>query len=242
MPKLVSVVIPLYKYEKYIIDCLLSCVNQEYRDVEIIVVDDCSPDRSVEMAKKINDPRIKIIELKENKGYSHAKNIGIIASKGEYITTIDADDMLTLPSIRKRVEYLERMEGHDVVHGIAYKFESSKGYPHALRKQYKLPFDRRCKIHAQAVMLRRETYQKYGLYFEPLRSKSDKEMWQRLRMCGARFGKIETKSAFYRIHKESMLAMRNRNKSYDKKITKIYNERIDQIKREGLTKNNTRWI
>lgn len=239
---MVSIIIPLYNYEQYIIDCLISCVNQDYEDIEIIVVDDCSTDRSIEMAKKVIDPRIRIIELKENTGYSHAKNVGIIASKGEYITTIDADDMLTLPSIRKRVEHLERIKENDVVHGIAYKFESGKGYSNALRKQHNLPFDQRCKIHAQAVMLRRETYQKYGLYFEPLRSKSDKEMWERLRLCGARFGKIETKCAFYRIHQKSMLAMRNRNKAYDKKVTKMFNERIEQIKHEGLTQNNTRWI
>jgi len=240
--KIVSIIIPLYNYEKYIADCLLSCVNQDYENVEIIAVDDHSTDRSVEMARKVNDKRIRIIELKENKGYSHAKNEGIIQSKGEYITTIDADDMLTLPSIRKRVEYLENSPGIDIVHGIAYKFEGSKSYSECLRKQHKLSFDRRCKIHAQGVLVRRSVYERFGLYYEALRSKADKEFWVRLSFLGVEFGKIETKCAFYRIHEKSMLAMRNRNKKYDKMITKMYYDRIEEIERDDLTKENTRWL
>jgi len=238
----VSIIIPLYNYEKYIVDCLLSCVNQDYDDVEIIVVDDASTDRSLEMAKKVNDKRIKVIQHSENKGYSAAKNTGIIASKGEYVTTIDADDMLTLPSIRKRVEYLERTRDCGLVHGIAYKIDGGKGYSGCLRKQHKLPFDRRCKIHAQATMVRRGVHDSFGLYYEQMRSKADKEFWERLRVSGVLFGKIETKCAFYRIHEKSMLAMRNRNKKYDKMITKMYYERIEEIKRDGLTKENTRWL
>jgi len=239
---MVSIIIPLYNYENYITDNLLSCINQNYQDIEVIVIDDYSTDRSVEMAKKISDPRIQIIELKQNCGYSHAKNIGIIRSKGKYIAHLDADDALTLVGISKRVKYLDENPNVDMVHALAYKFDGSIGYGKMLRKQYKMHIDRRCNIHAQTVMLRRPTYDKYGLYFEGLRSKADAEMWERLRICDANIKKIESKVAFYRSHSKSMLAMREKNKSYDKQITRIYNERIAQIKQEGLTKNNTRWI
>ena len=237
----VSIIIPCYNYDKYIIDCLLSCVNQDYSNVEIIVVDDASTDNSVEMAQKITDDRVRIIQHSENKGYSAAKNTGIIECQGDYIVPLDADDMLTIPSISKRVRYLDEHPEIAVVSGIAYKYSSNRGYAKALRKQCRLPFDRRCKYHAQGLAFRRGVFRKYGLYYERMRSKSDKEHLTRLELAGVKFGKISTKCAFYRIHDESMLAMRNRNKAYDKKITKMFNERVAQLKREGITKKNTRF-
>jgi len=239
---LVSIVIPLYNYEKYIIDCLLSCVNQEYKNVEIIVVDDCSTDKSVEMAQKVHDSRIILLKHETNKGYSAAKNTGIRRAHGAFIRFLDADDMLTQVGISKPVEYMKAHPDIDMVHGIAYKMDGDRAYAQALRKQHKLPFDRRCKIHAQGVMVERHVFEKYGLFYEQLRSKSDKEMWERLRICGAKIGQIDSKLAFYRIHQKSMLAMRNRNKVYDNKITKMFYDRIEQIKREGLTKENTTWL
>lgn len=241
MSSFVSIIIPCYNYERYIIDCLLSCVNQNYSNVEIIVIDDASTDNSVEMAEKVTDSRIKIIQHSENKGYSAAKNTGIIECQGDYIIPLDVDDMMTTVGVSKRVRYLDEHPEIDFVSGIAYKFEGSGSYSKALRKQHRLPFDRRCRIHAQGLAYRRQVFKRYGLYFEPMRSKADKEYNTRLELMGARFGKIMTKCAFYRIHDKSMLAMRNRNKAYDNKITQMYNDRVKQIKKEGLTKDNTRW-
>jgi len=234
MMPLVSICIPCFRYERYIVDCLMSCCNQDYDNVEIVVVDDASPDRSAEMVQKVRDPRIKLIRHKENKGYSAAKNTGIRASKGEYITTLDSDDMLTLVSISKRVRFLKEHTDVDVVHGIAYKVAGGCGYGKALLKQEKFAFDTRCKIHAQGVMVRRSAYEKYGLYYEAMRSKADKEMWQRMLLLGAKFTKISTKCAFYRMHEKSMLSMRNRNPDYDRKVTKLYYKRIEDVKKRGM--------
>ena len=87
---LVSVVVTLYNYEKYIKDCLLSIKKQDYDNIEIIVVDDCSKDESVNVANSVDD--VKVIALTENKGYSFCKNVGIKSSKGEVIVLLDADD------------------------------------------------------------------------------------------------------------------------------------------------------
>ena len=241
MEPLVSVIMPSYNCADFIGITLDSVIAQTYKNWEVIVVDDCSTDRSREMVAKVNDKRIKIMTLEPNQGYSKAKNEGIIHSKGEYITTIDSDDMLTLPSISKRVRYLDEHPETEVVHGIAYKFEGSKSYAVCLRKQHKLAFDRRCKIHAQGIMYRRETFRRYGLFYEALRSKADKEYNTRLQLAGAKIDKIMTKCAFYRIHGKSMLAMRNRDKKYDKMVTKKYYERLGQIKMEGTTRDNTRF-
>lgn len=79
--KKVSVIIPMHNNEKFIRECLNSVINQTYNDLEIIIVDDASKDKSVEIAKKINDKRIKIIELGENKGAAVARNTGIKEAK-----------------------------------------------------------------------------------------------------------------------------------------------------------------
>ena len=93
MPK-VSVIIPVYNTEKYLEKCLDSVCNQTLSDIEIICVDDCSTDNSLNILKEYaqKDNRIKLIEFKENKGAAAARNEGIKAATGEYIGFIDSDD------------------------------------------------------------------------------------------------------------------------------------------------------
>ena len=92
----VSVIIPVYNVEPYLKECLDSVINQTLKEIEIICVDDFSPDNShkilEEYAKK--DNRIKIIKHKENQGLGPARNTGIKNSNGEYISFIDSDDYI----------------------------------------------------------------------------------------------------------------------------------------------------
>lgn len=93
---LISVIVPVYKVEKYLDECVESIVNQTYRNLEIILVDDGSPDNCPQMcddwAKK--DERIRVIH-KENGGLSSARNAGLDVCKGEYIAFVDSDDWIS---------------------------------------------------------------------------------------------------------------------------------------------------
>ena len=93
---LVSVIIPVYNVEKYIEECLKSVINQTYRNLEIICVDDCGTDNSMKIIKKLakKDKRIKIIKHKENLGYCPAVNTGIENAKGEYVFFVESDDFI----------------------------------------------------------------------------------------------------------------------------------------------------
>lgn len=95
MPK-VSVIIPVYNTEKYLEKCLDSVCNQTLSDIEIICINDCSPDNSINILNKyaIQDKRIKIVNRKENGGLSAARNSGIDAATGDYIYFIDSDDWI----------------------------------------------------------------------------------------------------------------------------------------------------
>ena len=90
---LISVIVPVYKVESYLDRCVASIVNQTYSNLEIILVDDGSPDRCGAMcdAWAEKDPRIKVIH-KENGGLSDARNAGMAAATGEYIAFVDSDD------------------------------------------------------------------------------------------------------------------------------------------------------
>lgn len=93
-----SLIIPVYNVEPYLAECLDSCINQTFTDIEIICINDCSPDNSDkvlnEYAKK--DSRIKIINHEKNRGLGGARNTGIEAATGIYCWFIDSDDYILL--------------------------------------------------------------------------------------------------------------------------------------------------
>ena len=93
---LISIVIPVYKVEKYLEKCIESIINQTYKNLEIIIVDDGSPDNCPQMCDEFakSDKRIKVIH-KENGGLSDARNAGIDIATGKYITFVDSDDYIT---------------------------------------------------------------------------------------------------------------------------------------------------
>lgn len=106
--KLISVIIPVYGVEKYIRQCLDSVVNQRYKNLEIIVVNDGTKDRSAVIAKEYaqKDNRIKVYDY-ENGGLSVARNRGLKHAKGDYISFVDGDDWLHPDFYMKLAEALE---------------------------------------------------------------------------------------------------------------------------------------
>ena len=94
----ISVIMPMYNAERYVGLAIESILAQEFRDFELILIDDCSTDRTLEVAKSINDPRIRIIENEENLGGENGsgvvRNIGIEKARGEYIYFMDNDDVI----------------------------------------------------------------------------------------------------------------------------------------------------
>lgn len=101
----ISVIVPVYKVEEYIDTCVNSIINQTFDDLEIILVDDGSPDRCGEICDQYaeKDSRIKVIH-KANGGLSDARNVGFEASSGEYISFIDSDDYIQPTMLQKLYE------------------------------------------------------------------------------------------------------------------------------------------
>ncbi len=124
---LITVIVPIYKVEQYLDKCVDSIIRQTYRQLEIILVDDGSPDRcgiiANELAKK--DSRIKVIH-KENGGLSSARNAGIDIAQGEYIGFVDSDDTIE-PFMYEKLLKLIQSEGTKLaVCAINYVYEDGK--------------------------------------------------------------------------------------------------------------------
>lgn len=113
----VSIVVPVYNKQKQIKRCLNSLINQTYKNLEIIVIDDGSTDKSYEICKRYEnkDKRIKVIK-KINEGVDIARHTGIKHCTGEYITFVDSDDSLSKDAIELLVEALEKKNA-DIVFG-----------------------------------------------------------------------------------------------------------------------------
>jgi len=103
---LASIVIPVHNGEKYIKESINSCLEQTYKNIEVIVVDDKSEDNTLNILKNYGN-RITVIPVEKQNGLGNVINIGIRKSKGKYIARMDADDIMYPTRIEKQVEYLE---------------------------------------------------------------------------------------------------------------------------------------
>jgi len=106
--KLVSIITPMYNSEKFIEATIKSVINQTYKDWEMIIVDDCSTDNSPNIVKPYaeNDSRIKYIRAESNKGVSHARNIAIKESQGQFIAFLDSDDIWDEHKLEKQIDFM----------------------------------------------------------------------------------------------------------------------------------------
>lgn len=113
----ISIIIPVYNVEKYLEKCLESIINQSLKEIEIILINDCSLDGSLEIIKKYaqKDNRIILINKKENEGVSEARNSGIKIARGEYILCIDGDDWIEKECLKEMYEIAKRNEAEVVV-------------------------------------------------------------------------------------------------------------------------------
>lgn len=116
---LITIVVPVYKTEKFLNQCIDSLVNQTYRNLEIILVDDGSPDNCPQIcdAWAEVDSRIQVIHG-ENEGASLARNKGIKKAKGRFICFCDSDDFLSLDSVEKSYQKIMQTEAEIVVYGF----------------------------------------------------------------------------------------------------------------------------
>lgn len=122
---MISVIVPVYKVEKYLARCVDSILAQTYRDLEVILVDDGSPDRCGEMcdAYAEKDARVRVIH-KPNGGISDTRNTGIEAAEGDFISFVDSDDYIEPKMLQTLYELQQKADADIVCCGICDRYES----------------------------------------------------------------------------------------------------------------------
>jgi CDP-glycerol glycerophosphotransferase len=129
VPGLLSIVVPCYQVEDFLDECLVSLRFQLYREIEIIVVDDGSPDRSGDIARRHarRDLRIRVV-TRENGGLSAARNTGVEHARGEFLTFVDSDDTVTPEAYTSAIGALQE-SGSDFVVSCYDRLENKKRVP-----------------------------------------------------------------------------------------------------------------
>lgn len=185
MPK-VSIVIPTYNRSSLLKQALESCLQQTYRDFEIIVADDGSTDDTREAIESLNSDKIKYT-YQSNRGRSIARNRAIKSASGEYITFLDSDDLYLPQKLEVEVRALDNNPSYDMVYSSAYNINIDGDlhpYIYQATKSgciYKdialyLPLT----ICLPTVMVRRKVFSKIGMFDERQSRFEDTDMWRRI--------------------------------------------------------------
>lgn len=152
----VSIVMPFYNQEKYLDECILSVVKQTLSDIEIILVNDGSTDKSLQIAKRFAklDKRIQLID-KANSGYGNSVNIGLNKATGEYIGIVETDDIIASTMYEKLYE-LTQHGTIDLVKGNFYDYYCNEdGTKHAIvnEERIKVPENIPCNVRTEQQIL-----------------------------------------------------------------------------------------
>ncbi|MBD2341698.1 glycosyltransferase family 2 protein [Calothrix sp. FACHB-156] len=121
----VSVIIPSYNTENYIYQAIDSALNQTLKNIEIIVVDDASTDGTLNVLKKFNDPRLKILVNPKNIGVAGTRNRALKVAKGQWVAVLDSDDWYA-PERLERLLQVAYSEGADMVADDLYFIEDGQ--------------------------------------------------------------------------------------------------------------------
>jgi glycosyltransferase involved in cell wall biosynthesis len=183
---LVSVIIPAYNAENFIEITLKSVLNQTYENIEVLVIDDGSQDRTAEIVTRFKQQDERIILLQQlNAGVAAARNLGIAKSKGEYIAPIDADDIWYPQKLEKQIKCLESA---DKFVGLVYCWSLEIDENDVIIGEYELSFYQTIYItegsvypalvyrnficNASVPLIRRECFDKIGGYNSEFRAKN----------------------------------------------------------------------
>jgi len=216
---LVSIVIPVYNGEQYIRQALDSALAQTYKNIEIIVVNDASTDKTEDIVKQYS---VKYLKHETNKGLSAAMNTGLAHSKGQYLMELDCDDYIDKELVELSLQWFEAKKT-DIV-GVWQKEFGDRGeihyfHPNPTHKD----FLNGNKINCSS-MYKRKVYEamlkEYGfMYDEKLKVYQDWQAWIRATKLGFTVATIPLPLFHYRIHKGSlitdMLASNTRHDAFE---------------------------
>lgn len=209
----VSVIIPTKNRAHYVSSAIQSVLDQTFGDFEIIVVDGASIDNTREVISKFDDERICYIREKIDRGASASRNTGIRRSRGKFIAFLDDDDLWMPSKVEKQLQLISEKHSIGAVYTGTLRFNKSgkiirfqkpylKGniFPQILKKNYI--------GNCSRVMVRRECFDRTGLFDEKLSACEDWDMWIRLAKH-YQFDYIIEPLVLYRVHEKGISSNRH---------------------------------
>lgn len=194
---LVSIIIPTFNHGAYLKETIQSVLSQTYQNFEIIITDDFSTDKTIDIISGFKDQRIKLFKFNKNNGISAALNNGIIQSKGEYLAILGSDDIFCKTKLAKQIDFLENNPSTGAVFTLANLInENGKPYRDvgaqytSFSKQRNMTryewlnyfFMQNNVLCASSVVIQKKIQEEVGLYDERLLQLQDLDMWIRLCM------------------------------------------------------------
>ena len=205
---LVSIIMPYYKKNEFVMDSVDSILNQSYEKFEIIIVNDELSSESKLVLKKIlkKDERIKIIENHKNIGAGETRNNGIKFSKGEYIAFCDCDDLWKKDKLEKQISFM-KLENIDFSH-TAYEIIDEKDNKIGLRNINKFitfkELEKSCDIGLSTVILKRKIFDDIYFKFPKLKTKEDYVLWLKFSKNGVGLIGLDEKLTLWRKCRNSL--------------------------------------
>lgn len=233
----VSVIMPVYNAEKYIEEAVESICNQTFEDFELIIVDDCGNDSSMEKVSRIKDSRIKILHNMRNYGIAYSRNRAIETCNGDYIAIMDDDDISLPNRLQCQTEFLSYNTFIDIVGGqssIINGLGETIQRPQMMQENYKMNkamFLFYNSFHNSEVMFRRELVMRNNIrYMDQMLGMEDFRFWIDC-ACYGKISNVNEEVLKYRITEENETArVQIRQKNDRKKL-------FGMLRRYSLEKN-----
>jgi glycosyltransferase involved in cell wall biosynthesis len=200
----VTVFVPVYNGEPFLAETIQSVLTQTFPDFELLVVDDCSTDRSASLVRQFADPRIRLVHNDRNRGRSYTRNRGLMLARGEYVAVLDADDVCEPLRLEETVAYLDAHPKVAAVGSAATIVDSAGRALFVLRPPAASDavrarlFTVNCFIHS-SVSFRRKLVLAAGGYDEQLQQAEDYELFMRL-SAKHQLANLDIALVRYRVH------------------------------------------
>lgn len=226
-----SVIVTCYNDGPFIDEAIDSVIRSDFRNTEIVVVDDCSTDEFTKnKLDELERSGIKIIRLPENKHVGNSRNTGIAEAKGKYLLTLDADDRLLPDYIGKSVAVLDK--GYDVAYCNVRRFGNDDSV--RIAPDYSLPHLLAGNFISSCSAFTRKAWELAGGYNTTLRNYEDWEFWVHIAVNGGKFFHINEVLFEYRARENSKIS-RTVNPEHRAKVVEYICTRYAGAYREHVT-------
>lgn len=209
-----SVLVPAFNAEAYVAQAVGSALSQTYGNLEVVVVNDGSTDRTAKVLEPLMD-RIVYIE-QENRGTAAARNAALRSSTGDFLALLDADDYWMPTRLERLVSFLKDHPEFGFVTSDAYVATSDRvlsqtvygllGKRRSFREESQAYWITQYNFVAMMAVIRRELFQRHGPFDETLRRSEDWDLWIRFILGGERVGFVAEPLGYYRFHEEAKTA------------------------------------